>query len=93
MNYKYLYIYLCLHNIIFFPSRDCLKKTVKNEGARGLFRGVAISIALVTPEQAIKFTTYDFIKDICANRKCVIYFNSYFLLIFFLRLVFNDVIP
>ncbi|OQV22518.1 Mitochondrial glutamate carrier 1 [Hypsibius exemplaris] len=41
---------------------DCFKKTLKAEGLRGMYRGSAVNIVLVTPEKAIKLTGNDFFR-------------------------------
>ncbi|XP_055335632.1 mitochondrial glutamate carrier 1-like [Paramacrobiotus metropolitanus] len=41
---------------------DCFKKTLRAEGFRGMYRGSAVNIILVTPEKAIKLTGNDFFR-------------------------------
>lgn len=41
---------------------DCFAKTYRAEGLRGMYRGSAVNILLITPEKAIKLTANDFFR-------------------------------
>eukprot|EP00298_Acanthocystis_sp_HF-20_P016689 c21556_g1_i1.p1 GENE.c21556_g1_i1~~c21556_g1_i1.p1 ORF type:complete len:762 (-),score=380.30 c21556_g1_i1:53-2338(-) len=43
---------------------DCVKKTVKNEGFLGLYRGLPAQFVGVAPEKAIKLATNDFLRGV-----------------------------
>ncbi|XP_064785619.1 mitochondrial glutamate carrier 1-like isoform X2 [Oncorhynchus masou masou] len=42
---------------------DCLTKTVKMEGYFGIYRGAAVNLTLVTPENAIKLAANDIFRQ------------------------------
>ncbi|GAU97670.1 hypothetical protein RvY_08926 [Ramazzottius varieornatus] len=42
---------------------DCFKKTLRAEGLRGMYRGSAVNIVLVTPEKAIKLAGNDYFRQ------------------------------
>ena len=41
---------------------DCFKKTYRAEGFKGMYRGSAVNILLITPEKAIKLAANDFFR-------------------------------
>ena len=41
---------------------DCFRKTFRNEGFFGMYRGSGVNILLITPEKAIKLTANDFFR-------------------------------
>merc|ERR1719392_251484 len=41
---------------------DCSKKTYRAEGFKGMYRGSAVNILLITPEKAIKLAANDFFR-------------------------------
>lgn len=41
---------------------DCAKKICRDEGVRGLYRGISVSLCSTTPSIAINFTTFDEFK-------------------------------
>ncbi|XP_028395324.1 calcium-binding mitochondrial carrier protein Aralar2-like isoform X2 [Dendronephthya gigantea] len=44
-------------------SFDCFFKVLRNEGFRGLYRGIIPQLIGVSPEKAIKLSTNDFVRD------------------------------
>ena len=44
-------------------SFDCFRKIVRNEGFRGLYRGLAPNLIGVTPEKAIKLAVNDYLRE------------------------------
>ena len=77
---------------LFFPlcRFDCFKKTLKAEGLRGMYRGSAVNIILVTPEKAIKLTGNDFFRHRLAvkyvfplDRTDFFYFSIFYFLTWF----------
>lgn len=44
-------------------SFDCFFKVIRNEGFRGLYRGIIPQLMGVSPEKAIKLSTNDFVRD------------------------------
>ncbi|XP_046846923.1 calcium-binding mitochondrial carrier protein Aralar2-like [Xenia sp. Carnegie-2017] len=44
-------------------SFDCFFKVIRNEGFRGLYRGIIPQLIGVSPEKAIKLSTNDFVRD------------------------------
>ena len=41
---------------------DCFRKTYRAEGFKGMYRGSAVNILLITPEKAIKLAANDFFR-------------------------------
>lgn len=41
---------------------DCLRKTIKHDGIRGLYRGLPANVVGITPEKAIKLSVNDYIR-------------------------------
>jgi solute carrier family 25 aspartate/glutamate transporter 12/13 len=52
---------------LYANSFDCLKKTVANEGVRGLYRGLLPQLVGVAPEKAIKLTVNDMLRSAFTN--------------------------
>jgi len=48
-------------------SLDCFRKTIKNEGFRGLYRGLGPQLVGVAPEKAIKLTVNDLLRKLFGN--------------------------
>jgi len=44
--------------LVYKNSWDCFKKVIKNEGPRGLYRGLVPQLVGVSPEKAIKLTVH-----------------------------------
>eukprot|EP00611_Tribonema_gayanum_P006405 TRINITY_DN156_c0_g1_i2.p1 TRINITY_DN156_c0_g1~~TRINITY_DN156_c0_g1_i2.p1 ORF type:complete len:863 (-),score=317.71 TRINITY_DN156_c0_g1_i2:471-3059(-) len=49
-------------------SLDCFRQTFRNEGLRGLYRGLPPQLVGVAPEKAIKLTVNDLLRDAFTNR-------------------------
>ncbi len=47
---------------------DCFKQIIRNEGVRGLYRGIAPQLMGVAPEKAIKLTVNDMLRDAFTNK-------------------------
>ncbi|KAJ1723648.1 mitochondrial aspartate-glutamate transporter agc1 [Coemansia erecta] len=47
---------------------DCFQQIVRNEGVRGLYRGLVPNLAGVTPEKAIKLAVNDIMRGVLADR-------------------------
>ncbi|KAJ2908254.1 mitochondrial aspartate-glutamate transporter agc1, partial [Coemansia aciculifera] len=47
---------------------DCFRQIVRQEGVRGLYRGLVPNLAGVTPEKAIKLAANDIMRGILAER-------------------------
>ena len=51
--------------LMYKNSFDCFRKVIKNEGPRGLYRGLVPQLVGVSPEKAIKLTVFNlFLQDI-----------------------------
>ncbi|KAJ2082760.1 mitochondrial aspartate-glutamate transporter agc1 [Coemansia sp. RSA 988] len=50
-------------------SIDCFRKVIRNEGIRGLYRGLGPQLVGVAPEKAIKLTVNDFVRSRLTNKK------------------------
>lgn len=48
--------------LMYKNSFDCFKKVIKNEGPKGLYRGLVPQLIGVSPEKAIKLTTNDLVR-------------------------------
>ena len=46
--------------LMYKNSFDCFRKVIKNEGPKGLYRGLVPQLIGVSPEKAIKLTVYFF---------------------------------
>lgn len=46
---------------------DCLIKTSRTEGLRGLYRGSGVNLLLITPEKALKLVANDFFRHKLSN--------------------------
>lgn len=53
---------------LYANSFDCFIKVIKNEGPRGLYRGLIPQLVGVSPEKAIKLTTNDFVRDLFSDK-------------------------
>lgn len=51
------------HNTGYKSIFDALSSIIRNEGLRGLFRGLVPSVAAIAPNAAIQFGTYNFILE------------------------------
>jgi len=54
--------------VMYKNSWDCFRKVIKNEGARGLYRGLGPQLVGVAPEKAIKLTMNDFMRGMMKNK-------------------------
>jgi solute carrier family 25 phosphate transporter 23/24/25/41 len=43
-------------------TMDCIRKTIKKEGVKGLYKGMVPCFLKVVPSMAISFTTYELLK-------------------------------
>ncbi|KYQ88288.1 EF-hand domain-containing protein [Tieghemostelium lacteum] len=60
---------------VYNNSWDCFKKVVRNEGVRGLYKGLGPQMVGVAPEKAIKLTVNDLLRDLFEDKsKGEIYF-------------------
>ncbi|PVU97971.1 hypothetical protein BB560_005715 [Smittium megazygosporum] len=48
--------------VLYRNGWDCFKKVLKNEGFKGLYRGLAPQLVGVAPEKAIKLTVNDYVR-------------------------------
>jgi solute carrier family 25 (mitochondrial aspartate/glutamate transporter), member 12/13 len=53
---------------VYKNSWDCFRQTLRNEGVRGLYRGLPPQLLGVAPEKAIKLTMNDLLRDAFTNR-------------------------
>jgi solute carrier family 25 phosphate transporter 23/24/25/41 len=51
-----------IHPPTYTGWRDCLKKTIKKEGVRGLYRGLTPNLMKVVPSMSISYMTYEYAK-------------------------------
>lgn len=56
------------HERVYANSFDCFFKVIRNEGPRGLYRGLLPQLVGVAPEKAIKLTTNDFVRDVFRDK-------------------------
>lgn len=55
--------------VLYKNSWDCFQKVVKNEGFRGLYRGLGPQLIGVAPEKAIKLTVNDIMRELLKNKE------------------------
>lgn len=48
---------------------DCFRKTHRAEGFKGMYRGSAVNILLITPEKAIKLAANDFFRHHLGDKR------------------------
>lgn len=64
-----------LSPLLSFTGWDCFVKVLRNEGFRGLYRGLVPQLLGVAPEKAIKLTVNDFLRRLFTDpTKGKIYF-------------------
>ncbi|RKP03328.1 hypothetical protein CXG81DRAFT_4512, partial [Caulochytrium protostelioides] len=55
--------------VLYRNSIDCFQKVIRNEGPRGLYRGLAPQLLGVAPEKAIKLTMNDLVRSRLTDRE------------------------
>lgn len=55
--------------VLYKNSWDCFRKVLKNEGFKGLYRGLGPQLVGVAPEKAIKLTVNDLMRDTFKNKE------------------------
>ncbi|KAJ1989548.1 mitochondrial aspartate-glutamate transporter agc1 [Dimargaris cristalligena] len=55
--------------LLYKNSMDCFRKVIKNEGPKGLYRGLAPQLVGVAPEKAIKLTMNDLVRKYTTDAK------------------------
>jgi hypothetical protein len=53
---------LAAPTVTFSSATDCAKQVFRNEGIRGLYRGVPLQVFRSAPGTALQLLTYDFVK-------------------------------
>lgn len=51
-----------IHTPTYTGWRDCMAKTVKNEGVRGLYKGLTPNLLKVVPSMSITYVVYEYSK-------------------------------
>jgi solute carrier family 25 aspartate/glutamate transporter 12/13 len=54
--------------IVYKGALDCFRSVLRNEGVRGLYRGLGPQLVGVAPEKAIKLTVNDLLREAFTNR-------------------------
>eukprot|EP00953_Heterococcus_sp_UTEX-ZZ885_P028786 15344-Heterococcus_DN1.PRE.1 len=54
--------------LLYKNSLDCFRQTFRNEGFKGLYRGLLPQLVGVAPEKAIKLTVNDLLRDAFTNK-------------------------
>ena len=57
-----------IHPPTYSGWRDCLARTVKGEGAKGLYRGLTPNLTKVIPSMSISYMTYEASKQVMGLR-------------------------
>lgn len=56
------FVQLIFSKFVFNDSFDALRKIVQTEGMRGLYRGSAVMVVLITPRDAVRFSANDYFR-------------------------------